>query len=584
MSVIITTISNTDTFGTWKTKTNDLIAVAAKAVTMGDANAGNIALNGDITLETGHTITVDNIIKSSSASIISLKSDTKVEGNLTIDNGEQVAKLQIARNASNKWTIETNTTHSELKIKNVGGNFIQFTSTAITTSGMTMNEDVLPATLTKRITHTGTGSSGSSFADCDIAAGNITGLSTLGTSGSPIVSSVLTSADINGGTIDNTPIGNSSRSTGKFSTVNATGTITANAFSGSLAGNVNGNLTGNVTSSGTSTFGTLTASTINMINIASTGLGTFSTVDINGGAIDGTPIGSSSRSTGKFSSVNATLSVQGLTLSATGQVSGGSLDINGNADISGNLVVGGTLTANVTGSSGTAGGLTDSGLTAVLKAVYPIGSLYTTTTGVDPSTARAANSTGGLGFGTWQRYAQGRTLVSHDNGITINSASCTVELGGEGIITLGVSERHGIRRGDLVNISGFAVGSDLNRRYRVLDTNSSSIELKNIRNIPATNDLTAQAGQTRSVVSDHYDTLGMTDGQSNVYLTANQSGLPFHTHTLLGGGFNGSSGAEPGSNRNTSLGETGSAGGTDAAWSHSNMMPYSVVSIWKRIA
>ena len=584
MSVIITTISNTDTFGTWKTKTNDLIAVAAKAVTMGDANAGNIALNGDITLETGHTITVDNIIKSSSASIISLKSDTKVEGNLTIDNGEQVAKLQIARNASNKWTIETNTTHSELKIKNVGGNFIQFTSTAITTSGMTMNEDVLPATLTKRITHTGTGASGSSFADCDIAAGNITGLSTLGTSGSPIVSSVLTSVDINGGAIDGTPIGNSSRSTGKFSTVNATGTITANAFSGSLVGNVNGNLTGNVTSSGTSTFGTLAASTINMINITSTGLGTFSTVDINGGAIDGTPIGSSSRSTGKFSSVNATLSVQGLTLSATGQVSGGSLDINGNADISGNLVVGGTLTANVTGSSGTAGGLTDSGLTAVLKAVYPIGSLYTTTTGVDPSTARAANSTGGLGFGTWQRYAQGRTLVSHDNGITINSASCTVELGGEGIITLGVSERHGIRRGDLVNISGFAVGSDLNRRYRVLDTNSSSIELKNIRNIPATNDLTAQAGQTRSVVSDHYDTLDKTDGQSNVYLTANQSGLPFHTHTLLGGGFNGSSGAEPGSNRNTSLGETGSAGGTDAPWSHSNMMPYSVVSIWKRIA
>ena len=584
MSVIITTISNTDTFGTWKTKTNDLIAVAAKAVTMGDANAGNIALDGDITLETGHTITVDNIIKSSTASIISLKSDTKVEGDLTIDNGAQVAKIQIARADSNKWTIETNNTHSELKIKNVGGNFIQFTSTAITTSpGMTMNEDVLPATLTKRITHTGTGSSGSSFADCDIAAGNITGLSTLGTSGSPIVSSVLTSVDINGGAIDGTPIGNSSRSTGKFSTVNATGTITANAFSGSLTGNVNGNLAGNVTSSGTSTFGTLTASTINMINITSTGLGTFSTVDINGGAIDGTPIGNSSRSTGKFSSVNATLSVQGLTLSATGQVSGGSLDINGNADISGNLVVGGTLTANVSGSSGTAGGLTDSGLVAVLKAVYPIGSLYTTTTGVDPSTDRSTNNTGGLGFGTWQRYAEGRTLVSQDSGTTINSASCTYAAGGDGIITLGLADTHPYRRGDSVDISGFS-NQDMNRNYIIYRDRPTNIELKNIQGIPATSNLSAANGQTRSISSNYYDTLGYVDGYSEVYLTDTQSGLPRHTHTLLGGGFNGSSGAEPGSNTGNQLGNVGFAEGQDAVHSHTNRMPYKVVSIWIRTA
>ncbi len=71
-------------------------------------------------------------------------------------------------------------------------------------------------------------------------------------------------------------------------------------------------------------------------------------------------------------------------------------------------------------------------------------------------------------------------------------------------------------------------------------------------------------------------------GAVHVKLTSSQSGLPSHSHTLLGGGFNGNSGAEPGNSRSSNLGQTGTTGGDDAADYHENMPPYTVVYMWRR--
>ena len=64
---------------------------------------------------------------------------------------------------------------------------------------------------------------------------------------------VISTADINGGTIDGATIGATSHSTGKFTDLTATGTVnlgsgsvTATTFTGALTGAVNGNVTGNL--------------------------------------------------------------------------------------------------------------------------------------------------------------------------------------------------------------------------------------------------------------------------------------------------------------------------------------------------
>ena len=124
-----------------------------------------------------------------------------------------------------------------------------------------------------------------------------------------------------------------------------------NGTDATFTGDVTGDVTGNVTSTGTSTFSTVdinggaidgttvgatSATTGAFTTLTASGTSTLTTVDINGGAIDGTTVGSSSPSTGAFT----TLSASG---GYTGTVAG-----NVNGDVTGNLT--GNVTAN-TGSS-----------------------------------------------------------------------------------------------------------------------------------------------------------------------------------------------------------------------------------------
>jgi len=88
--------------------------------------------------------------------------------------------------------------------------------------------------------------------------------------------------------------------------VGTTANVTFNTVTADLTGDVTGNVTGDVTG-----------------NITSTGTSTFSTVDINGGAIDGTAIGANSASTGEFTT----------------------LTTSGNATVGGDLTVNGTVTS-----------------------------------------------------------------------------------------------------------------------------------------------------------------------------------------------------------------------------------------------
>ena len=261
MSVTLTALTDTNTFSNWKDRTNELITVAGKTVTMGDGetNAGNIKLNGDIDLETGHTIEVDNITKTSGGSLLTLGSATKITNDLTVDKGQAAAKIQIARNGSNKWAVETNLDHTEFSIvDNTTSNYLRLSGNNITTSGYKIASAALPATIANsKITATGTGASKSSFAECDVAAGIIVA-SKISSAGTSSNSSDFAEVDIDGGTIDGTAIGGTTASTAAFSTVSASGLITA-------SGGVSGNLTGNVTGNTSGTAGGLTDAAIDTL-------------------------------------------------------------------------------------------------------------------------------------------------------------------------------------------------------------------------------------------------------------------------------------------------------------------------------
>ena len=161
--------------------------------------------------------------------------------------------------------------------------------------------------------------------------------------------STLASVDINAGSIDNTNIGSTTPTTVVGTTISAT-TQFSGDLTGDVLGDVTGDLTGNVT-------GNVTG------NITSTGTSTFSAIDVNGGAIDGTPIGGTSASSGAFTTVNTS----GLATLASVDINGGAVDnatigattpstivgtnITANTGFAGNLTgnVTGNITGNVTG-------------------------------------------------------------------------------------------------------------------------------------------------------------------------------------------------------------------------------------------
>jgi hypothetical protein len=132
---------------------------------------------------------------------------------------------------------------------------------------------------------------------------DIIGLGTMSTQNS-------TNVNISGGTItgvtlaidslDGTPIGSNNPSSGKFTTLGASSNLTFNSYNGFLFANGSSA----VTASPTIPYGLIT------------GLGTMAiqsatSVNILGGNINGTSIGTSVTSSGKFTTLNATSGIAG---------------------------------------------------------------------------------------------------------------------------------------------------------------------------------------------------------------------------------------------------------------------------------
>lgn len=86
---------------------------------------------------------------------------------------------------------------------------------------------------------------------------------------------------------------------------------------------------------------------------------------------------------------------------------------------------------------------------------------------------------------------------------------------------------------------------------------------------------------TDNNAATHTVTAGDTDttGEYKHALTVQE--LPAHSHTLLGGGFNGNEGIEPGNRRTDDLGQSGTTGSNQ---SHNNIPPTFGMYVWERTA
>ena len=170
--------------------------------------------------------------------------------------------------------------------------------------------------------------------------------------------------------------------------------------------------------------------------LTSTGTASFSSIDVNGGAVDGTPIGANSASTGAFTTISTTglatlnsATISGTSTLTTVDINGGAIDGTTIGATTASTVAATTVTAS--GNVNTTGGELQINGTNVLEKVYPVGSVYiNASVSTNPATL--------LGFGTWMAFGAGRVMVGLDSSDTdFDSAE---ETGGAKTHTLTVNE------------------------------------------------------------------------------------------------------------------------------------------------
>ena len=175
--------------------------------------------------------------------------------------------------------------------------------------------------------------------------------------------------------------------------------------------------------------------------LTSTGTASFTTIDVNGGAIDGSTIGANSASTGAFTTLSTTglatlnsATISGTSTLTTVDINGGAIDGTAIGANSASTVAATTVTATTVTASGnvnTTGGELQINGTNVLEKVYPVGSIYINASiSTNPATL--------LGFGTWVAFGAGKVIVGLDSSDT--DFDTAEETGGAKTHTLTTSE------------------------------------------------------------------------------------------------------------------------------------------------
>ena len=179
MSRTLTQITNQNTFGVWKTRTNDIISVLTDVATIGDSetNTGNVVIAGDISAS--GTMFVDTLQETTGngSNLITVNADLGIEGNLILDQASGLGKIEFQSANTATWTIETSADHTDLDIKK-GAKYLRIDTDAseITGAGLTIDNDLLSSSLTSNTSgNAATATAWANSRTVTFATGDVTG-------------------------------------------------------------------------------------------------------------------------------------------------------------------------------------------------------------------------------------------------------------------------------------------------------------------------------------------------------------------------------------------------------------------------
>ena len=183
MSITLSQITNENTFGIWKDRTNAIITGLGTVVTLGDTasnNTGNIALTGNVTAA-GKL--VSNTIDSVNGSLITVDDNVHIKGYLDINSQSSgtASVLNMKNNGTLTWVMTTSANHADLLFKNglkvlqIDGDGVNASTASLTGTNIKIDNAILPTTLTQNTTGNASTASQWATARTITLAGDATG-------------------------------------------------------------------------------------------------------------------------------------------------------------------------------------------------------------------------------------------------------------------------------------------------------------------------------------------------------------------------------------------------------------------------
>jgi hypothetical protein len=212
MSITLSQITNENTFGIWKDRTNAIITGLGTVVTLGDTaanNTGNISLTGNVTA--GGKL-VSNTIDSVNGTLITVDDNVHIKGYLDVNSQSSgtASALNMKNNGTLTWVMTTSADHADLLFKNglkvlqIDGDGVDASTASLTGANIKIAKGLLPASIDADTT--GNAATASQWATgrlVTFAGGDVTGSFTI--DGSVAVPDIPLTVD---GTDVNIPAGN----------------------------------------------------------------------------------------------------------------------------------------------------------------------------------------------------------------------------------------------------------------------------------------------------------------------------------------------------------------------------------------